>query len=102
MVSKETYELQIAGVTFKLKTSHDPATVNELVHSVDSRIQQAMTHLKSGSFQNATILAALNIAEELLLLKRRTDKELEKLEEKVSRLSTDIEASAVSRQNLDV
>lgn len=90
---KNLYEFSIAGVPFKLRSSHDAATVQQLVAFVDKKMNEAMSVTKSGSFQNATILAALNIAEELILLKRKAQGELSRLEDKVSKLSLDFEAS---------
>lgn len=52
-----------------------------------------MSVTKNGSFQNAAVLTAMNLAEELILLKRKAHRELEKLEEKAVRLSIDLENS---------
>ncbi len=92
---RQTYEISIAGVTLKLKSSQDDAAVEKLVSYVDQKVKEAMAATRSGSFQNATILAALNIAEELILLKKKANHELSRLEDKVSKLSFDLEASKV-------
>ncbi|MBV2167684.1 MAG: cell division protein ZapA [Bdellovibrio sp.] len=90
---KKTYNFLIAGVPYKLKTSHDDATVQELVEFVNNKMNQAMSLTKNGSFQNAAVLTAMNLAEELILLKRKAHRELEKLEEKALQLSMDLENS---------
>ncbi|MEN0058601.1 MAG: cell division protein ZapA [Bdellovibrio sp.] len=90
---KKTYNFLIAGVPYKLKTSHDDATVQELVDFVNNKMNQAMSLTKNGSFQNAAVLTAMNVAEELILLKRKAHRELEKLEEKALQLSMDLENS---------
>lgn len=90
---KQTYNFLIAGVPYKLKTSHDDATVQELVDFVNNKMNQAMSLTKNGSFQNAAVLTAMNLAEELILLKRKAHRELEKLEEKAMQLSIDLENS---------
>lgn len=90
---KKTYNFLIAGVPYKLKTSHDDATVEELVSFVNDKMNQAMSLTKNGSFQNAAVLTAMNLAEELILLKRKAHRELEKLEEKALQLSLDLENS---------
>lgn len=98
MVSeKKTYDFLIAGVPYKLKTSHDDATVQELVEFVNNKMSQALSVTKNGSFQNAAILTALNVAEELILLKRKAHRELEKIEEKALKLSMDLENSKLNR-----
>lgn len=90
---KKTFNFLIAGVPYKLKTSHDEATVQELVRFVNDKMDQAMAVTKNGSFQNAAVLTAMNIAEELILLKRKAHRELGKLEEKTLQLSIDLENS---------
>ncbi len=90
---KKVFNFLIAGVPYKLKTSHDDATVQELVDFVNNKMNQAMSLTKNGSFQNAAVLTAMNLAEELILLKRKAHRELEKLEEKALRLSMDLENS---------
>jgi cell division protein ZapA len=99
---KTTYEFQIAGLPYKLKSLHDEATVQELVAFVDNKVKQALTVTKSGSFQSAAVLAALNIAEELILLKRNAQHELDLLEEKTLKLSESLETSKITRQGLNV
>lgn len=93
--SKKAFNFSIAGVPYKIKTSHDDATVQELVDFVNNKMSQAMAVTKNGSFQNAAILTALNIAEELILLKRRAHRELEKLEEKTLKLALEMENATI-------
>ena len=90
---KQTFDFKIVGVPYKIKTSHDTAMVQELIQFVGHKVDEAMKNTKNGSFQNAAVLAALNIAEELILLKRRARAELEKLEEKTLRLSLEIDTT---------
>ena len=90
---KKNFNFLIAGVPYKLKTSHDDATVQELVDFVNNKMNQAMAVTKNGSFQNAAVLTAMNIAEELVLLKRKAQRELDKIEEKALQLSAELENS---------
>lgn len=90
---KKTHEFQIAGVPYKLKTSHDDILVKELVDFLNQRMAQALTVSKNGSYQNAAVLTALHLAEELILLKRKASHELESLEEKILKLANDLENS---------
>ncbi len=89
----KTFNFLIAGVPYKLKTSHDDATVQELVDFVNNKMTQALALTKNNSFQNAAVLTAMNVAEELILLKRKAHRELERLEEKALKLSVDLENS---------
>lgn len=87
------YEVEIAGIPLRLKSSHDEATVKELVSLVDSKVKEALPLTKTGSIQNASILAALHLAEEYLMLKRKTKVELDQLEAKAERVLEDLENS---------
>lgn len=86
-------QVSIAGVPLRLKSSHDEETVKELVRMVDEKIRQALPLTKTGSIQNASILAALNMAEELLLLKRHARELVDRLEARTSRVIEDLEKS---------
>ncbi|HRO67838.1 MAG TPA: cell division protein ZapA [Pseudobdellovibrionaceae bacterium] len=90
-LEKKTFDFLIAGVPYKLRTSHDDATVQELVDFVNDKMNQALAVTKNGSYQNAAVLTALNLAEELILLKRKAHRELEKVEEKILKLSVELE-----------
>lgn len=89
-----TQQVMIAGVPLRLKSSHDEETVNELVRMVDEKVCQALPLTRTGSIQNAAILAALNMAEELLLLKRQARELVDSLEARVSRVIDDMEKSS--------
>ncbi|UYL09651.1 cell division protein ZapA [Bdellovibrio sp. SKB1291214] len=90
---KKNFNFLIAGVPYKLRSSHDDSTVQELVDFVNNKMTQAMAVTKNGSFQNAAVLTAMNLAEELILLKRKAQRELDKLEEKTLQLSLELENS---------
>jgi cell division protein ZapA len=89
----QTHEVEIAGVPLRLKSSHDEKTVNELVALVDSKIREALTLTKTGSIQNASILASLHLAEEFLSLKRKAKLELDSLEAKALKVISELESS---------
>jgi len=89
------FETVVAGVPLRLKSSHDELTVNELVGLVDRKVREALSLTKSGSIQNAAILAALHLAEEYLFLKRRAKVELDELEAKTRKVISELESSRV-------
>jgi cell division protein ZapA len=90
---KRIFEVTLAGLSLKLKTSHDVETVNQLVSFVDQKVTEALKLTKSGSLQNAALLASLNIAEELIILKKRAAAELERIENKAQKVLSDLESS---------
>jgi cell division protein ZapA (FtsZ GTPase activity inhibitor) len=90
-IAKNVYEVQVAGLSLKLRSSHDAQTVSELINLVDLKVKEAMNANSSASFQNALVLATLNIAEELLLLKKTAGGELDRIEERTRQILDQIE-----------
>ena len=88
---KRLYEVQIAGLPLKLRSSHDQETVDKLIKIVDSKLQDTMASMPSLSFQNAILLTALNIAEEHLLLKKAAEEELNLIEKRTQKLLDQME-----------
>lgn len=91
-------EVTIAGMSFKLRSAHDEATVRELVSFVDKRVREALNHVKSGNLQTATLLATLNLAEELMLLRKQAGEKLDRLENKTERIIASLENSRIPKQ----
>jgi len=95
--SSQVFDVNIAGVPLRLKSSHDEKSVQELVRIVDEKIQNALTQLKSGSIQNAAILACLNLAEEYVQLKQQTKAELSELELRAEKVLSDLGNSRITQ-----
>jgi cell division protein ZapA len=95
------FEVVLAGVPLKLKSGQDPEMVKKLVSFVDKKVQEALPATKSGSVQNAVLLAALNLAEELFELKAIAVSELEKFEKKAQKVLSELESSIPPRAGLD-
>jgi cell division protein ZapA len=91
-----TYEVVIAGVPLRLKSPYDEKTVNELVALVDQKVKEALPLTKTGSIQNAAILASLHLAEEYFMLKRKASGELDKLEARTVKVISELESSRVT------
>ena len=89
--AKNIFEVQVAGLPLKLRSSHDAQTVQELVQLIDQKISEAKKANSTVSFQNALVLAALNVAEELLLLKRTMVSELDQVEARAQAILEKIE-----------
>ena len=73
----KTYEVDIAGVPLRLKSSHDQDTVDAILKMVDEQMDQK---LAKTSLRNSALLACLRLAEELYLLRKQTKEELDNLE----------------------
>jgi cell division protein ZapA len=88
---KHIYDVEVSGVRLKIRSSHNAETVAELVQYVDQKISDVIATQNAVSFQNSLLLAALNIAEELLLMKKAAHHELEKIEERTKNIIEKIE-----------
>lgn len=97
-VDSKIYHFHVLGVPYKLKTSHDDQTVVRLVEYVNQLMKQSVSVTKNGSFQNAAVLTALNLAEEIILLKQKTAIELDRLEEKAMQIANDLESHRDSQR----
>ncbi len=95
------YDVEIAGIRLRLKSSHDAEFVNKVIQQVNQKIKEALPLTKNDSIQTAALLACLNIAEEQLLLKKQLLSELEKVEEKAANILTRFESSYESQLGLD-
>ena len=91
------FEVEIAGVSLKLKSMHDEQTVQNLVSIVAQKINQALPKVKNHSLQTAAILACLNFAEELMNFRKQAIVELERLENKADRVISSLEASRIPK-----
>ncbi len=95
--NKNVFDLSIAGVPYRVKTSHDAETVQNLVDLVNAKINEALRGTKNGSYQGAAVLAAIHLAEELLQFKKRAHQDLKVLEDKLLRLAVDLEKSKLGK-----
>ena len=93
---KKLYEVKMAGVPFRVFSSHSEQRVNELVSLVDQRITKVLEKKKGTSFQKALCLVSLNFAEELSVLKQRSLSLLQGIENQIDDLLTDVESSSKS------
>jgi cell division protein ZapA len=97
----ETYEVQVAGLPLRLKSSHDEKTVQELIDLIDLRVKEAMSSSSSISFQKALLLASLHVAEDLVFLKRAVRDRLNLLEDKAKGILTELDSTPAGRLTID-
>jgi cell division protein ZapA len=99
--AKTMFEVEIAGLPLKVRSSHDEATVRTLIQTVDGKVKEVMEANPNISYQKAIVLVSLHFAEEGLLLKKIIYNELTALETKAKDLLSNLESSPVSRWRLD-
>ena len=92
-IKKDFFRVKIGELSLRLRSSYDEETVQKIVYSVNKKLAKSRSRLKSGSFQMATILTALNIAEENWLLKQRILSDIDKIEEKAQKTLKELESS---------
>jgi cell division protein ZapA len=97
----ETYEVQVAGLPLRLKSSHDEKTVQELIDLIDLKVKEAMSSSSSISFQKALLLASLHVAEDLVFLKRAVRDRLNLLETKAKSILTELDSTPAGRLTID-
>jgi len=97
----ESYDVHVAGLPLRLKSSHDQKTVQELIDLVDSKIKEALTTNSNISFQKALLLAALHVAEDLVFLKRAVRSRLDNLETKAKGVLTELDSTPLARLTID-
>ena len=79
-------KIQIYGKTYSLKSSSSEMDAEEVAGYVDSRMRELATARSKTSTLDLAILAALNIAQELLELKGQIEVKGELEEEKIRQL----------------
>ena len=79
-------KIQIYGKTYSLKSSSSEVDSEEVAGYVDSRMRELAAARSKTSTLDLAILAALNIAQELLELKGQTEAKGELEEEKFQQL----------------
>ena len=96
-----TYEIQVAGVPLKLRSSHEDRTVRELVGLVDEKVKQAMSSNSNISYQKALLLASLHIAEDFIYFKKAASQRLDQLEIKTKSIISELDASPLARMEIE-
>ena len=88
-------KIQIYGKTYSLKSSSSEVKAEEVAEYVDSRMKELATARSKTSTLDLAILAALNIAQELLELKGqslvREEEEGKKIQQLVSELDKELQ-----------
>ena len=79
-------KIQIYGKTYSLKSSSSEVDAEEVAGYVDSKMRELATARSKTSTLDLAILAALNIAQELLELKGQIEVKGELEEEKIQQL----------------
>ena len=84
-------KIQIYGKTYSLKSSSDQVSTEEVAAYVDSKMRELAVVRSKNSSADLAVLAALNIGQELMELRKQTDANDQAHEEKIGRMLEAIE-----------
>ena len=84
-------KVQIYGKTYNLKSSSGAIKTEEVANYVDSKMRELAELRSKTPTLDLAILAALNIAQELMELQKQTDSQNQEREDKIERLLLELE-----------
>lgn len=79
-------KIQIYGKTYSLKSSSDQMSMEEVAAYVDAKMRELAAARSKTSSADLAVLAALNIAQELIELQKQNDVNDKSHEEKIGRM----------------
>ena len=79
-------KIQIYGKTYGLKSSSDQVNTEEVAAYVDAKMRELAEVRSKTSFADLAVLAALNIAQELMELQNQTEANDKAKDEKIVRM----------------
>ena len=79
-------KIQIYGKTYSLKSSSDQVSMEDVAAYVDAKMRELAAALSKTSSADLAVLAALNIAQELIELQKQNDANDKSHEEKIGRM----------------
>ena len=97
VTEKQLYEVTIAGLRFKLRSAHDQKTVDKLTQIVRDKFESVQHHHKQISSQNALMLTALHLAEDLISTKKSTQLKLSQFEGRAREILLNLESLPISQ-----
>ena len=90
----KTYEVQIGDCSLRLKSSHNSATLNEIVQLVEKQVRASKKNNRTLSMQKTLALCCLNVAEELVCLKQALKGQVDHLESFTQSVFTELKSSS--------
>ncbi len=91
--STTSMEVEILGVTYSLRGEHDPAYLEKLANIVDQRMRAIKEHVSTVDSGRIAVLAALNLADDLVQCTQRQEGEQVRILEKVAELTGELNAA---------
>lgn len=92
----KTYEVQVGDCSLRLKSSHNSATLNEIMRVVERQVRDSKKNNRTLSMQKTLALCCLNVAEELVCLKKDVREQLDHLESFTGSIFSELKSSSGS------
>lgn len=83
-------EVEIFGAVYSVRGSDDDGYLQGLADLVDRKMREVAQHVNTADTARIAILAALNLADELLSLEKRQEGERVLIREKVAELTEEL------------
>ena len=83
-------EVEIFGSVHKVRGDKDPEYLQELAQTVDERMREIAKQVSTVDSAKIAILAALNIADDLLQCRKQQEGERDEIEERVTELTGEL------------
>jgi cell division protein ZapA len=84
---EEPIRVNIFGTEYPIRGDADPTFIEEIAQYVDEKMREVSKQMSVPSMSKVAILAAMNIAEELLRERSEREKIVSELEERAAELS---------------
>ena len=84
-------DVEIFGSSYHVRGDKDPELLEELAGQVDAKMREIAQQVSTVDTAKIAILAALNIADELLQCRKQQEGERVEIQDKVSRLAERLE-----------
>ncbi|OVE73683.1 hypothetical protein BVX93_01050 [bacterium B13(2017)] len=97
-MSTETIEVTIFGRQYPVVSNRDPKAIIQLAEIVDQKMKDIAIQLPDVSTAGIAVLACLNFADELELLKSKTKEEINNLDEMVTSVIQEIDSRLVLKK----
>ena len=88
--STTTVEVEIFGDTYRVRGDKQPEYLQELAALVDAKMSEVAAHLKTVDRTKIAVLAALNVADDLVRCRKDQGGGTEAVNKKISKLTGDL------------
>ena len=96
---KQHYDVQIAGVSLRVRSSHDESTVKKLIDTINSKVEDSLA--KNISFPKALALTALLLAEEKLIFQKKALDHISEIESDAQKIIDQLDSSHLTEVVLE-